>query len=193
MGLMIHSLEGLPKGHHRDYYIYLLDYGWNEPLSNALKANFGRMATLASEQQNAVVIMPSEEGIHFSDEVLSWHSINGDDAGKEDLLPAILVTNRHPSEFKERTYNQDTETSDDLKLMLFPLKRHCNNTTEVVSLIQKIFALIKEGKDLKDFVVTKQRKKGVGRAIVDSLILEPNVAGMGFNFNKLIDYFRNEE
>ncbi|MBB5437932.1 hypothetical protein HDC92_001606 [Pedobacter sp. AK017] len=188
MGLMIHSLEGLPKGHHRDYYIYLLDYGWNEPLGNTLTANYSRMATLASEQENAVVIMPSVVGTHFSDEILSWHSINGDDADKEDLLPAILVTNRHPLEFKERGNSQDVE--DNLKLMLFPLKRHCDNTTEVVSLIQRIFALIKAGKDLKEFDVIKQKKKGVGGAIVDALILEPNVAGIGFNFNKLIDYFR---
>lgn len=40
MGLMVHSLEGIPEGHHRDYYIYLLDYGWNEPLGDALKKNF---------------------------------------------------------------------------------------------------------------------------------------------------------
>ncbi len=37
MGLMVHSLEGIPAGHHRDYYIYLLDYGWDEPLADALR------------------------------------------------------------------------------------------------------------------------------------------------------------
>ena len=57
MGLMVHSLEGIPEGHHRDYFIYLLDYGWNEPLSEALRKNFNNMATLASKQENAVVII----------------------------------------------------------------------------------------------------------------------------------------
>jgi len=33
-------------------------------------------------------------------------------------------------------------------------------------------------------------KKGFGNALIDGLILEPNVGGIGFNFNKLIDYFR---
>ena len=80
MGLMIHSLEGIPEDHHRDYFIYLLDYGWKEPLSQALTKNFGKMATIASQKKNAVVIMRTEEGIHFSDEVLSWHNINGDEA-----------------------------------------------------------------------------------------------------------------
>lgn len=192
MGLVIHSLEGIPQGHHRDYYIYLLDYGWDEPLGNALKKNFGRMATLASQQENAVVIMPSEVGAHFSDEVLSWHSINGDDANKEDLLPAILVTNRHPFEFKERTTTQQ-RTEHNLKLILFPLKKHCKDTTEVVSLIQKIFALIKDGKNLEEFNFTKQKKKGIGGALANSIMLEPNFAGMGFSFNKFIQYFKEDK
>ncbi len=46
MGLMVHSLDGIPEEHHRDYFIYLLDYGWNEPLSDALRNNFGHMALL---------------------------------------------------------------------------------------------------------------------------------------------------
>lgn len=36
MGLMIHSLEEFPSEATRGYYIYVLDYGWDEPLSNAL-------------------------------------------------------------------------------------------------------------------------------------------------------------
>lgn len=192
MGLMIHSLEGIPQGHHRDYYIYLLDYGWDEPLGNALKKNYGKMATLASEQENAVVIMPSEVGTHFSDEVLSWHSINGDDANREGLLPAILVTNRHPFEFKERT-STEQRIEDNLKLALFPLKQHCRDTTEVVTLIQKIFIMIKDGKDLDDFSVTKQKKRGIGGALANSIIFEPNIAGMGFSFNKFIQYFKEDK
>jgi len=194
MGLMVHSLEGIPEGHHRDYYIYLLDYGWNEPLSEALKKNFNRMATLASEQKNAVVIMPTEVGAHFSDQVLSWHSINGDDADKNDLLPAILVTNRHPVEFKQRRDSQIERIADDnLKLILFPLKKYCKDTTEVIDLIQKIFLNIKQENDLDYFSIKTEKKKGVGGALVDSIIFEPNFAGMGFRFNKFKKFLRGED
>lgn len=194
MGLMVHSLEGIPDEHHRDYFIYLLDYGWNEPLSDVLRKNFGRMATLASEQKNAVVVMHPDTGVHFSDEVLSWHSINGDDAEREQLLPAILVTNRHPAAFRRKAMGMIDEQSDEnLKLVLFPLKKHCNNTTEVVDLIQRIFSKIKEGQDLDDFTVTKQKRMGVGGAFANSIILEPNFAGMGFSFNKFINYLRGDK
>ncbi len=192
MGLMVHSLEGIPEEHHRDYFIYLLDYGWNEPLSDALRSNFGHMATLASKKKNAVVIMRTDEGVHFSDEVLSWHSINGDDAEKEQLLPAILVTNRHPSEFRKKAMRENEQPEENLKMILFPLKKYCKDTTEVVSLIQKIFTSIKAGKDLDDFGVMREKRKGIGGALANSILLEPNFAGMGFSFNKFVNYFKEK-
>ena len=33
MGLMIHSLGEIPADVQRGYYVYLLDYGWDEPLA----------------------------------------------------------------------------------------------------------------------------------------------------------------
>ena len=192
MGLMIHSLEGIPEEHHRDYYIYLLDYGWQEPLSDVMMKNFGKMATLASEQKNAVVIMKADVGVHFSDEVLSWHSINGEDADKNELLPAILVTNRHPTAFRLRNENERTEMEPDMKMILFPLKKHCKNTNDVISLIQHIFKKIKNGEDLDDFEVTQEKKKGIGGAFADSIILEPNVAGVGFSFNRFFRHFKKK-
>ncbi len=98
MGLYVQSLENLPADTSKNYYIYLLDYGWSEPLGEALSKNFERMAEIA-EGNNAVVIR-SKNRVHFEDEVLSWHNINGEDAGK--ILPAILITNRNPHKFKER-------------------------------------------------------------------------------------------
>lgn len=190
MGLMIHSLEGLSDKHNRDYFIYLLDYGWQEPLSDALRKNFGPAAELASHHKNAVVIMSAMVGAHFSDEVLSWHSINGETADKDQLLPAILVTNRHPAEFRKRGSSENAQAEDNLKMILFPLKKYCQTTTEVVSLIQKIFGKINLGVDLDDFEITKERKKGFGRAIADSLILEPNINGVGFDFKKFASFFK---
>lgn len=192
MGLMVHSLEGIPEEHHRDYFIYLLDYGWNEPLSDALKNNFGHMATLASEKKNAVVIMRTDAGVHFSDEVLSWHHFNGDDVENEQLLPAILVTNRHPAEFRRRADKENEIAEDGLKMILFPLKKYCKNTTDVVSLIQQIFISIKLGKDLDNFGIVKEKKKGIGGAIANSIMVEPNFADVGFSFNKFRDYFKDK-
>lgn len=190
MGLMIHSLEGLPEGHHRDYFIYLLDYGWEEPLSDALKNNFKRMATLASEQGNAVVIASSDTGVHFSDEVLSWHNINGHDVETENLLPAILVTNRHPSEFRYRASTAQ-RTESNLKLVLFPLKDYCQDTGEVISLIQKIFSSIRDGKDLDDFQITRRKNAGFQGALANSLIIAPTANGTKVSYETINSYLSN--
>lgn len=191
MGLYIQSLNNIPQDLDikKDYYVYLLDYGWSEPLGEVLMDNYEKMASIAAEN-NAVVIRGTNR-VHFEDEVLSWHNINGEDA--EEMLPAILLTNRHPKKFKE-SFNPDTnrgKIEPNLKLILIPLKKFCNTTSDVVTLIEKLFNDIKQEKDLDDFRVAKEIKKGFGRVLADSIILEPNIGGVGFNFNNLINYFRN--
>ncbi len=90
MGLYIQSLTNIPIDTTRNYFIYLLDYGWEEPLGEALIKNYEKMASIAAE--NKAVVIRGTDKVHFQDEVLSWHNINGEDA--EDMLPAILITNR---------------------------------------------------------------------------------------------------
>jgi hypothetical protein len=52
----------------------------------------------------------------------------------------------------------------DLKMILIPLRKVCSTTTQVVSLIEKIFNDIKNQKDLDDFRIARELKKGIGRA-----------------------------
>lgn len=182
MGLMIHSLGELPLEAQRGYYIYLLDYGWREPLGDVLHHNFDRMAGLAS-QGNAVV-MKGTVGSHFDNEVLSWHHVNGQSA--EELLPAIMITTRHPSQFRE--IGQEWSKKQD-RLLLIPLRKVCQSSGEVIQLIEKIFSDIAQKKSLSDFEVAHEMKKGKAGAVLDALILQPNVAGLGININRIIDFF----
>ncbi|SDF58942.1 hypothetical protein [Epilithonimonas hungarica] len=187
MGLYISSLQHIPENANRNYFIYLLDYGWNEPLIEALEKNYDRMAQFAAEN-NAVVIKGTRK-VHFEDEVLSWHNINGENA--EKILPAILITNRHPAKFKESFgTNRSEEIENDLKMILIPLKKFCQTTTDVTELISKLFNDIRQQKDLNDFKIAKEVKKGFGKALADSLILEPNFNGLGIDFKKIIEYFK---
>jgi len=54
MGLHVHSLENIPQSQDRDYMIYLLEYGWHEPLSKTLNENFNQMASRAPNSSNAL-------------------------------------------------------------------------------------------------------------------------------------------
>jgi len=187
MGLMIHSLEILSPEAKRDYYIYILDYGWSEPLADIIRKNFQSFAGWASKNDSAIITGVGEIG-HFDNEVLSWHSINGDNA--ENILPAILITRTNPHVFRQLGNFDKKNFDTDFSYILIPLKKICKNESDVLELIRKITKDIEEKKDLSDFQVKKELKPGLGKAIVKSMILEPNFNGLGFSFNKLKEYLK---
>lgn len=56
MGLVIHDLGNIPhSAADRDFYIYLLDYGWKEPLAQAMYDNFDNMAQLSNKHRSVVL------------------------------------------------------------------------------------------------------------------------------------------
>jgi len=180
MGLYVHSLGEIPAGARRAYYVYLLDYGWQEPLGDAVRANLPRMADLASRSDAVVIHGP--RGVHFEDEVLSWHHVNGQDA--KDILPAILVTTRHPSTFREPFGPRESKKETKDSLLLIPLRKVCKSAEDVVELIQRVFEDIKDKKQLSKFRAAKRMRKGVGGALVDAVILQPKIGGIGFDLKK---------
>ena len=85
MGLYVHSLDRLPTELDRDFYVYVLDYGWDEPLAAALHSNFRRMADFAA--RNKAVVIAGTEPRNFTNEIISvhmdssqfsWASVNGE-------------------------------------------------------------------------------------------------------------------
>jgi hypothetical protein len=186
MGLTIHSLGELPLNVARGFYVYLLDYGWHEPIGDALRLNFDQMADLAS-RNDAVVFRGTS--VHFDDEVLSWHHVNGQDA--QDILPAILITTRHPRLFYDAnlTKNETYRITED-KLLLIPLRKICSNATDVARLVAKIFRDIKEKKALQEFEVAQELRRGEQGALTDALILRPSISGIGFDLKAIAKFFR---
>lgn len=184
MGLMVHSIARLPEGYEREFYVYLLDYGWKESLGEALFANFDRMAKLASVGK--AVVIRGTVGSHFEDEVLSWHHFNGHPA--DELLPAILVTTQHPSYFQKFSPEPRQRVAglwSNEVVLLIPLRKCCSTTDQVVELIEKLFRDIKEKKPLADFRVVQELRAGEKKSLLDALILEPSIGGMGVDLKTL--------
>jgi len=175
MGLMIHSLEEIPSNVHRNYYLYLLDYGWKEPLSQTIVDNFDRIADSASKSNS--VFIKGTVGSHVDNEILSWHHINGENG--EEILPSILVTTLNPQLFKELEIMNKNELN--AKIILIPLNKCCKSSTDVVNLIKQIFKDINDKKPLRKFVVFKKMKNGIGRRFLDGVILKPSISGIGFD------------
>jgi hypothetical protein len=84
------------------------------------------------------------------------------------------------------------QEQENLKMIIIPLKRCCKTTSEVVDLIQKVFDKIMQEKDLSEFKIEKEKKKGIKGALANSIILEPSIGGMGFSFNKLYKYMTED-
>lgn len=181
MGLYVHSLAEIPTDAHRAYYVYLLDYGWEESLGHAVHTNLPKMADMAS--RNNAVVIHGPRGFHFEDEVLSWHHVNGQDA--KDILPALLITTRHPSTFREAFGQKRSKSETRDALLLIPLRKTCKSAEDVAGLIQRVFEDIKDKKQLSKFQAAKRMRRGVAGALVDAVILQPKIGGIGFDLKKL--------
>jgi len=188
MGLKINTLAGIPDEVHKSYYIYILDYyNWDEPIGNTLRDNFDRLAEFASDN-DSVVIQGIKES-HFYSELMSWESINGIDP--KELLPALMITTIHPKYFLERNNKQTkNEPIPEDKLIFIKISEVCKNPIDVVKLLEKIFTDIREKKVIENFQVKKELKSGIGKILNDTIILEPNIAGIGVNINKLFRFFK---
>ena len=208
MGLYVHSLSRLPLGLEREYYLYILDYGWDEPLGAALHANFRRMADLAAK--NDAVVLAGTDSRVFAEEVISVHvddpqfsfrSVNGEDG--DSVLPALMISTIHPRKFKETSsgyrFTDIAPGIADDKLILIPLRGVCKDSTEVISLIERVFKDIEAKKTLTEFHIAKQihakRPQSslvrMGGAISDAIILKPSVMGVGLDIKELLKSWRS--
>lgn len=186
MGLMIHSLAELPANVERGYFIYLLDYGWKNPVNDTLHANLEKMGELASKHN--AVILRGTVGSHFEDEVLSWHHINGLPA--ESILPALLITRMHPALFRD--HGNKGHYTEDNRLVLIPLGEICKSPSDATPIITQLFQDILEKKNLSQFKIQKQFKPHESGALSDTLILQPNISGVGVDVKKLWSFMRGK-
>ncbi len=199
MGLYVHALSRLPLELERDYYVYVLDYGWDEPLGQTLHMNFRRMADLAAKNK-AVVIAGTDSrafaeeilSVHVDDPDFSWSKVNGEDG--EEVLPALMISTIHPKRFREEVpgyrFGKALKGSADEKLILIPLRGLCKDSTEVVALIERIFRDIAAQKPLTDFAIAKEIKAGNGAAFSDAFILKPALWGVGVDLKELVKTWR---
>ena len=196
MGLYVNHLDTVTIKGRRSLYVYLLDYGWPDgEWEQLFKRHFMKMADLASE--NNAVVIASPQGIHFANEVLSWHKFG--DINAERHLPAILLTKTHPEYFENNADDPRDEQIVQLgieDLLLVPLAPLCQNENDFVRLIENIFQDLKEEKALVDFAIADGNLLNSGRTrpvsrLVDSIELKPGIFGLKLDVKKLFGFERH--
>jgi len=73
------------------------------------------------------------------------------------------------------------------KIILIPLRKCCSTSSDVIGLIKQIFQDIAENKELKDFCVSKEMNKGIGKRFLDEVILKLSFVGLGFDFKTFFE------
>jgi hypothetical protein len=101
-------------------------------------------------------------------------------------LPAILITTRHPQDFQLGLVEPSQRGLATDSMLLIPLRKACKSRAEVVPLLQQIFEDIKKKSRLTGFEVAIQLRRGQHGALVDALILEPNISGIGVDLKKIL-------
>lgn len=188
MGLYVNSISDLPLSDSRAYYLYVLDYyNWDEPISNILRVNSERIASMCAV--NDAVMIKGLPDSHFSSEILSWVKINGQ--CPSTVLPALLITTIHPKYFEASNNTQPSVDITD-SLIFLKIRDVCKSPEDVIVLLEKIFIDIKERKSIKDFTITRELRKGEHGALVDALILEPNFSGIGVDIKKLVSWVKGK-
>lgn len=74
-------------------------------------------------------------------------------------------------------------------MLLIPLKRVAKDAQDVARVIDGVFQDIREKKALADFEVAAQMQRGTLGALVDALVLRPNVGGIGVDLKTIARLF----
>lgn len=195
MGLYINHLETISIEFARTLYLYLLDYGWPDgEWEKIFKRHFMKMGDLADAEGAAVLASP--RGIHFANEVLSWHRVGDLNAG--EVLPGLLITKTDPfSLMKLEGGRRGRGSIDDnhLELLVIPLRSLCTDEDAFVKVIESIFSDLRRGAELRNFEVAKHDYRSVAetstsggnvfRRAGGALELKPNFMGLGVDLKKL--------
>lgn len=195
MGLYIHSLTRLPKDIEREYYIYLLDYGWENSFTTKFHQNFAKIADLAAKGNSVVIagtvprqFLDETASIHFDTPVLSWNDVFG--IKGEDVLPALMVTTAHPSVFLQ---NQDRVHLSGMdifgwaneKVILIPIDAHCKTEGDLFGLVERLFRDIYKNKSLSDFEIISEIKRKRHAHSPEIVVLKPGAYGIYLDLKQL--------
>jgi hypothetical protein len=177
MGVKITSLAQIPSDADIPFYVYLLHSHYPFEADKALDEAFEIIAQQAGERDFVVIQGLTRE---FGGEVMNAYSIDG--IPEDEVLPAILISTVNPHRFEEvHSIDKSGPFRPRERVVLISLRQQHSRRDEVFGLLQKVIADIKAGRELRDFEVSKDKKT----KFLDSLILQPNVSGVGIDFKAL--------
>ena len=74
------------------------------------------------------------------------------------------------------------------KFVFIKIAEVCKSLKDMIKFLEKIIKDISEKKQIKDSQIIKELKSDIGKILNDSIILEPNIVGIGVNINQIVRY-----
>src|SRR5262245_4418343 len=97
MGYLLNELANLPVDENIHFYIFVINGQYREPLYGMMQENFANLAK--SIGSSAVIAMGTDPQGFSSDVATAYFGDN--DCSYLELLPAMVITNAHPSELRK--------------------------------------------------------------------------------------------
>lgn len=169
MGYMLNSLGNLPVDDEVRFYIYVINGQWREPLYEVMERNFASVAR--SIGKSAVIAIGLDPKEWYGEVAEAYLGKDHDDCFQ--LLPALLITDAHPSQI----------SAESLRLLV-PLR----DAESRFGGWPQFFSLLTDFVQLKsdEFVKRFEKKEdliSVANSIVD---LKPGIFGVSININELV-------
>jgi hypothetical protein len=176
MGYMLNSLGNLPIDDDVRFYIFVINGQWQEPTYAVMEENF---AAVARSIGKAAVIAKGLNPQEWYGEVAEAY-LGKDHDDCFSLLPALLLTDAHPSQI----------TKGSLRLLV-PLR----DAESRFGGWPQFFRLLTDFVQLKnDEFVKRFEKKESAINVANSVIsLKPGIFGISININELVSRWRKKK
>lgn len=176
MGYVLNQLSNLPVDDNINFYIFVVNGQYRDPLYEVIQDNFIQIAREIGD--NAVVAMGTDSKAFTTSVARKYLGDGNSDASFTALLPALLITNDHP----------DHLNADSLRLVV-PLKHAKENFGSNWHQFFDSLAQFVRGEN--DGFARKFEDKG---DLLDAsnkvVLLQPNFFGLGVNVNALIEKWK---
>lgn len=173
MGYSLTSLGNLPTQNNISLYVFIIDNGWHNDLTESLKNNFDKLAERIGP--NAVLA----KGHHPEDWSSQVYKKYMGEFKKLDPknLPALLITDTHP----------DLQNANSLRLFV-PILDAKKRFGGIEVFFQELSEFSRNRKS--DFLERFEDKTTTIDSALSMLELKPNFFGFGVNINELIARIR---
>jgi hypothetical protein len=173
MGYILNELANLPVDENVHFYIFVVNGQFKEPLYDMIQSNF---ASLAKSIGSNAVIATGTNPEEFTNQVAEKYGGKGRDLDSfAKVLPALVITDAHPSQL--------TEQSVRLIVPLGDAEKRFGDWSQFFRLLTT-FVRGESKEFIEKFGAEDQDATDVGNKI---LHLKPNLFGIGINLNELVD------